>query len=241
MVIVASRDLHATWFHGATSLATRKANVQCTEIHSSIKLSSYQAIKPSWRRPGGLGRLLSIYLSIYLYIYLIYRHAWCASCLSTPESPGMPVKCLATPSGQTASRVGLRESASAWCPFHIESASSVHTAWCVVSASSTLFTLSSMSSHRKEERLPKDPPRPGWKPTSDVSPSGSHDPRSVCRRRATSCLSLSMANERIVRPNWFLTRLADEGVIPARWGSPYFVGPRCVFVCVRVCCVCTLE
>jgi hypothetical protein len=64
MVIVASRDLHATWFHGATSLATRKANVQCTEIHSSIKLSSYQAIKPSWRRPGGLGRLLSIYLSI---------------------------------------------------------------------------------------------------------------------------------------------------------------------------------
>ena len=216
MVIVASRDLHATWFHGATSLATRKANVQCTEIHSSIKLSSYQAIKLSsyqafmeeTRRAGSS----TIYLSIYLYIYLIYRHAWCASCLSTPESPGMPVKCLATPSGQTASRVGLRESASAWCPFHIESASSVHTAWCVVSASSTLFTLSSMSSHRKEERLPKDPPRPGWKPTSDVSPSGSHDPRSVCRlsRRATSCLSLSMANERIVRPNWFLTRLADE-------------------------------
>ena len=134
--------------------------------------------------------------AIYIYhpsiYHSIYLHAWCASCLSTPESPGMPVECLATPSGHTASRVGLRESASAWCPFHIESASPVHTAWGVVSASSTLFTLSSSRAHRKEERLPKDPPSPGWKPTSEVPPSSSQGPRSLCRRLATSCLKASI-------------------------------------------------
>eukprot|EP00964_Phaeocystis_antarctica_P070198 scaffold42707_cov60-Phaeocystis_antarctica.AAC.4 len=63
------------------------------------------------------------------YIYLcLSSHTWCASYRSTPESPGMPLGvesfCLATPSveslclatptsGHTASRVGLRESASA--------------------------------------------------------------------------------------------------------------------------------